>query len=79
MTMTGMPEATEWEKKLRRRAAAVTRALEARDKDIAAARRAGHSFRDIGRWADVNHETARTIAIRINGDSHTQAELDATD
>lgn len=71
-----MPDVTDWEKQLRRRAISVSRAIESRDQDIAAARRAGHSFREIGRWADVNHETARTVAIRINGDPRTQAELD---
>ncbi|WP_445521310.1 hypothetical protein [Streptomyces sp. NEAU-174] len=65
---------TDWEKQLRRRAAAVERAKEAMDQDIAAARLDGHSFREIGGWAGVNHERARTIAIRINGDSRTRAE-----
>lgn len=68
---------TDWEKRLRRRAAAITRAEEARRQDIAAARLAGHSFRQIGTWADLNHERARQIAIDINGHSKTQAELDA--
>lgn len=74
-----MSEATDWQTRLRRRARAMRRATAARDADIAAARRAGHSFRELGRWADANHETARTIAIRVNGDSLTQAELDAVD
>lgn len=65
---------TDWEKHLGRRAQAVDRAKEALDTDIAAARLDGHSFRDIGRWATVNHERARSIAIRINGDSRTRAE-----
>lgn len=65
---------TDWEKQLGRRAQAVDRAKEALDTDIAAARLDGHSFRDIGRWATVNHERARSIAIRVNGDSRTRAE-----
>lgn len=65
---------TDWEKQLHRRAAAVERAKEAMDQDIAAARLDGHSFREIGGWAGVNHERARSIAIRINGDSRTSAE-----
>jgi hypothetical protein len=65
---------TDWEKQLNRRSTAVERAKEALDQDIAAARLDGHSFRDIGRWAGVNHERARTIAIRINGDSRTRTE-----
>lgn len=69
-----MPPMTNWEKQLARRAQAVDRAKEALDNDIAAARLDGASFRDIGRWANVNHERARSIAIRINGDSRTRAE-----
>ena len=65
---------TDWEKQLARRAAAVERADEQRDADIAAARLDGHSFREIGRWAKVNHERARSIAIRVNGDSRTRTE-----
>jgi hypothetical protein len=49
------------------------------EKSIAAARLDGHSFREIGKWANVNHERARTIAIRINGDSRTRAEREAED
>jgi hypothetical protein len=63
---------TDWEKQLRKRATAVTRADQARDDDIAAARLDGHSFREIGRWAGVNHESARGVAIRINGNSLTR-------
>src|SRR3954451_5318299 len=37
------------------------------------------SFREIGRWAKVNHERARGIAIRINGDSRTRAEREEKD
>ncbi|MER7814527.1 hypothetical protein [Streptomyces sp. NPDC096153] len=70
---------TDWEKQLHRRAAAVAKAKEALDEDIAAARLDGHSFREIGKWADVNHERARTIAIRINGDSRTRVERGAGD
>lgn len=65
---------TDWEKRLARRAQAVDRAKRALDEDIAAARLDGKPFRDIGRWASVNHERARSIAIRINGDSRTRAE-----
>ncbi|MDJ0460598.1 hypothetical protein [Streptomyces sp. H27-C3] len=65
---------TDWEKQLGRRATAVDRAKQALDEGIAAARLDGHSFREIGRWAGVNHERARTIATRINGDSRTAAE-----
>ncbi|MER7576703.1 hypothetical protein [Streptomyces sp. NPDC126514] len=65
---------TDWEKQLARRAQAVQRAAQQRDADIAAARLDGHSFREIGRWVKVNHERARRIAIRINGDSRTRTE-----
>lgn len=65
---------TDWEKQLARRATAVERADQQRDEDIAAARLDGHSFREIGRWANVNHERARTIAIRINGDSRAAVQ-----
>ncbi|MEU7416721.1 hypothetical protein [Streptomyces antibioticus] len=65
---------TDWEKQLGCRATSVERAKEALDTDIAAARLDGHSFREIGGWAGVNHERARTIAIRINGDSRTRDE-----
>lgn len=68
---------TDWEKQLKRRATAVERAKEALDQDIASARLDGHSFREIGGWASVNHERARSIAIRINGDSRTRAEREA--
>jgi hypothetical protein len=70
---------TDWEKQLHRRATAVDRAKQALDEDIAAARLDGHSFREIGTWAGVNHERARTIAIRINGDSRTRADRPASD
>lgn len=65
---------SDWEKQLGRRAATVSRAKEALDADIAAARLDGHSFREIGRWADVNHERARTIARTINGHTRTREE-----
>lgn len=65
---------TDWEKQLSRRATAVERAKEALDAGIAAARLDGHSFREIGGWAGVNHERARGIAIKLNGDSRTRAE-----
>ena len=65
---------TDWEKRLTKRAAAVEQAKKSLNEDIAAARLDGHSFREIGRWAKVNHERARTICIRINGDSHTRSE-----
>lgn len=70
---------TNWDRKLASRAAAVERAEKQLDADIAAARLDGHSFREIGRWADVNHERARSIAIRINGDSRTLAEREQQD
>ena len=60
--------------RLTRLAVAVDRETEELERSIAAARLDGHSFREIGRWAEVNHERARTIAIRINGDSRTRAE-----
>lgn len=65
---------TDWEKQLGRRATAVERSEQQRDQDIAGARLDGHSFREIGRWAKVNHERARQICIEINGDSKTAAE-----
>jgi hypothetical protein len=65
---------TDWEKQLGRRATAVARAKEALDADIAAARLDGHSFREIGRWADVNHERARGVARTINGHTSTREE-----
>lgn len=65
---------TKWETQLRRRARAIEREEEARRQDIAAARLAGHSFREIGAWAQVNHERARQICIEVNGDSRTRAE-----
>ncbi|MEU3990157.1 hypothetical protein AB0F24_17570 [Streptomyces platensis] len=68
---------TDWKKRLRQREAAIRRAEEARRQDIAAARLDGHSFREIGTWAGVNHERARQMCIDINGDSHTRAEQDA--
>ena len=42
--------------------------------DVECYRLDGKSFREIGRWASVNHERARTIAARINGDSRTREE-----
>lgn len=68
---------TDWEKQLQRKAATVDRAKTDLDEAIAAARLDGETFRDIGRWASVNHERARTIAIRINGDSRTRTERQA--
>ena len=65
---------TDWEKQLTRRDATIKRAELLRDQDIAGARLDGHSFREIGRWAGVNHERARQICIDINGDSRTGAE-----
>ncbi|MFH9574215.1 hypothetical protein ACH4MG_27205 [Streptomyces sp. NPDC017454] len=69
---------TDWEKQLGKRATALERAKAALDADIAQARLDGHSFREIGGWADVNHERARTICIRINGDSRTHEEQNPT-
>ena len=65
---------TDWEKQLGRRDATIKRAELLRDQDIAGARLDGHSFREIGRWAGMNHERARQICIDINGDSRTAAE-----
>ena len=56
---------TDWEQQLRRRAKDVDDAERARDLDIAAAHAAGLSWRAIGKAADVNHERARYIAIRV--------------
>ncbi|MET8694722.1 hypothetical protein ABZV65_19515 [Streptomyces bauhiniae] len=68
---------TDWEKQLSRRAAALERARQTLDADIAAARLDGHSFREIGRWASVNHERARGIARTINGHTRTRDEEEA--
>lgn len=68
---------TDWEKQLQRKAAAVDRIKAELDEAIAAARLDGKTFREIGTWAGVNHERARTIAIRINGDSRTRTEREA--
>jgi hypothetical protein len=65
---------TDWKKQLERRATALTNARKALDADIASARLDGHSFREIGTWAGVNHETARVTATRINGSSKTRDE-----
>ena len=65
---------TDWDKQLRRRRAAVDRANDALETDVAAARLDGLSFRDIGKAAEINHERARQIATRINGDSRTRTE-----
>lgn len=70
---------TDWEKQLQRKAAALARAKEALEEDIAAARLDGKTFREIGRWAGINHESARTVATRINGDSRTRAERKASE
>lgn len=67
----------DWEKRLRKRAAAVKRAESALKQDVAAARLEGLSFRKLGEWAEVNHETARTICAEVNGHTKTRAELDA--
>ncbi|MER6540109.1 hypothetical protein ABT215_41365 [Streptomyces sp900105755] len=60
--------------RLTRLAAAVDRETLELERAIAAARLDGHSFCEIGKWADVNHEQARQICIDINGDSRTGAE-----
>lgn len=67
----------DWEKRLRKRAAAVKRAENALKQDIAAARLEGLSFRKLGELADVNHETARTTCAEVNGHTKTRAELGA--
>lgn len=56
----------EHEYRLSRLSAAVAREKASLDDTIAAARRAGHSYREIGEWANINHETARAVASRIN-------------
>lgn len=68
---------TDWEKQLRRRVAVDKRRARELKQDIAAARLAGHTFRKIGEWAEVNHETVRNICMEISGHTRTQAELDA--
>lgn len=68
---------TDWEKQLGRRATAVERAKKALDADIASARLDGASFREIGRWAGVNHERARGIALALNGHTKTRDEEEA--
>lgn len=70
---------TDWENQLKKRARTSSRAQLALRQDVAAARLDGMSFRDIGKAAGINHETARTIAIDINGHSHTRDELPAAD
>lgn len=67
---------TDWEKRLRQRAAAIKRAETALKQDVAAARLDGRSFRELGRWADINHETARAYCREINGHTKTRAQLD---
>ncbi|GAA0453992.1 hypothetical protein ACFQ2B_27750 [Streptomyces stramineus] len=69
---------TDWEKQLRRRTKTIEREEQARRQDIAAARLDGHSFRELGTWAGINHERARQMCIDINGDSRTRAERQAT-
>ncbi|MFI5831065.1 helix-turn-helix domain-containing protein [Streptomyces sp. NPDC051578] len=64
----------ECEYRLSRLAAAVERESNALDQSIAGARRDGHSFREIGNWAGVNHECARTVSARINGPLPPQQE-----
>ena len=70
---------TDWEKRLRQRAATIARAIKALDDDIAAARLDGLSFREIGKAAKVNHERARKICIDINGDSRTREERETAE
>ncbi|MEU1800856.1 hypothetical protein [Streptomyces sp. NPDC019937] len=65
---------TDWEAQLRRDTKAIEQREETRRQHIAAARLAGHSFREIGSWASMNHERARKICIKVNGDSRTSAE-----
>lgn len=69
---------TDWERQLARRAQAVQRAKHALDEGVAAARLDGHSFREIGRWAGVNHERARGIAKAVNGHTRTRGEFEET-
>ncbi|MFK0182062.1 hypothetical protein ACIQVR_39630 [Streptomyces xanthochromogenes] len=65
---------TDWEKQLNRRAAVMDKAEKARDEDIAAARLDGRTFRQIGAWAGINHESARKICLRVNGHTRTREE-----
>ncbi|RCH70469.1 hypothetical protein DT019_02990 [Streptomyces sp. SDr-06] len=68
---------TDWEKQLNRRATTIDKAELARDNDIAAARLDGHSFRELGKWTRINHESARKICLRINGHTQTRKEREA--
>lgn len=65
---------TDWEQQLRQRAEEVSAAERARDLDIAAAHAAGLSWRTIGRAAEVNHERARYIAIRVAKEQATEGQ-----
>lgn len=69
---------TDWEKQLTRRAATLKRDKEALERDVAAARLDGKSFRDIGTWAGINHESARKICQAISGHTRTRAEMEQT-
>ena len=69
---------TDWEAQLRRDTKAIEQKEQARREHIAAARLDGHSFRELGAWAAINHERARQICIDINGDSRTRAERPAS-
>lgn len=60
---------TDWEAQLRRDTKAIEQREQTRREHIAAARLDGHSFREIGAWAGINHERARQICIDVNGDS----------
>ncbi|MCY0917031.1 hypothetical protein OS965_02420 [Streptomyces sp. H27-G5] len=65
---------TDWEEQLQQKADALARAKVELDECIAAARLDGKTFREIGRCARINHESARTIAARINGNSRTRTD-----
>lgn len=56
---------TDWETRLRRRRATITRAERALEDDITDAHDAGLSWRQIGAAAGVNHERARQIGERV--------------
>jgi hypothetical protein len=65
---------TDWEKQLKRTVATANKAARAVEKAIADARLDGHTFRELGTWAEINHESARKICLRINGHTQTREE-----
>lgn len=65
---------TDWEKQLKRNVATAAKTARAVEQSIAAARLDGHTFRELGAWAEINHESARKICLRINGHTQTRKE-----